>query len=164
MATVQKNLGLILNPQNFVRVTITPEGGSDSYVINNIIEGNAACTQGLREALDPDVNEGELLDDVRSGNKTHSMFTMACKATAESDAGSLIDLLSEEGAGGIMPRFTVLVEKFFGQDEENGQSWTNTHMVRADPNFTITPGQNHDTFNFSMKSPRPWTIVDIRPA
>lgn len=153
MAVQQKNLAFILSSANKCRVTITPEGSTDSFVINNIVDGQVTLTKGLRQPMDPDVNEGELLEDVRAGNQTPSYIEFDAKCTSEGGVDTLEDWLSQEETAGVMPKFTVVLEKFEGSDETAGLRYTCANMVRADPNYVITPGQQHDAIKCRFMSP-----------
>lgn len=153
MAKVQKNLGFILSSQHKCRVTITPEGSADDYVINNIVEGQVTLAIGLRQPMEPDVNEGSLLPDVRAGNQTPSTIEFDAKCISEQLSNTLEAMLAMEETAGVMPKFTIVLDKFEGSDETAGVRYTCAGMVRADPNYTVTPGQQHDAIKARFLSP-----------
>jgi hypothetical protein len=166
MAIVQKNNAFILNSKTSCRVTIkplSPTSSADDYVINNIVDGQVTLTMGVREPIEPDLNEGVLLANVREGNETPTFLEFNAKFTSETGVGALETMLGQLGTDGYMPKFEITLQKFHGHDKENYIQYKGDKFVRAEGSYEITPGEQYDTLRVRFMSPTRPTKTKVVP-
>lgn len=161
MAVVETNNSQILTFDNKGRLLVTPAGGASDYRVANIVGGTAKITIGLRQPMDPDIDNGDLLADVRAGNATPSYLELDIKYTSEIDAASMLAMLMTEETDGLMPKFTLVLEHWHGSDNSAGIEWTFADAVRADPNIEISAGQQHDTMKVRFMATATPTPADL---
>jgi len=137
------NTGKITRFEDGSSFTITPAGGA-ALVLKNIVGGTFGFTPPVRETLEPDIDRGELLDDVREGDEQPGTLDVDTKATADQGSTEFFELLTAASADGYVPNMEIVIDVPDFTGAATGVRWTFTKAVRREaPSFTS--GEHHDT-------------------
>lgn len=137
------NAGKITRFEDGSTVTITPDGGSAVNVLN-IIGGTYAMTPSVRATLEPDVDRGVLLPDIREGDEQPGSLTFDTKHTADAGVTELYEELVADSTDGYVPSFLIVVDIPDFPGAATGVRHTATKAVRAEAP-SITAGDQYDT-------------------
>jgi len=139
------NAGKIIRFPEGTTVTITPAGGS-AVTLKNIVPGSFRWKPNAYAMLDPDMDRGELLADIREGDMEPGELDLDTKHTVDAGTTELYEELIAASDDGYMPSFTIVIDIPNDRNASTGVRYTATKAVRREiPE--IREGAQFDTLN-----------------
>ena len=125
------NDGKITRINDGAILTITPAGGT-GVTIANIIAGTMRWLPPVFATLPPDMDRGELLPDIREGNRIAGEFDLDIKHTADAGATQLYEELVADSTDGYVPSFGIVLQIPDYRGAATGVQYTATKAVRRE--------------------------------